>query len=188
MPFLIYDSGPTAIKRMLIFASQEGLHHLAQSRHWFLDGTFNVAPHIFDQLYVIRSSLGETCVSCIYALLPGRTQELYEEMFRAISDASEKLGASLDPEVVTADFEKAVWLAATAVFGQQLQLKGCFFHLCQSTWRKIQTLGLATMYKENDEAKQFCGMIDGLAFLPLSDINEGKENFVHKFCVINTVT
>src|SRR5688572_19847801 len=67
-------------QRMLTFASQCGHQHLADSRRWFIDGTFSVASKIFDQLYVIRVPLGDTSVSVVYALLPGRTQELYAEM------------------------------------------------------------------------------------------------------------
>lgn len=175
-PFLIYDNGPAKdTQRILIFASEEGLLHLAQSRRWYVDGTFSVVPIIFDQLYVIRAPLGDSSVSCVYALLPGRTQLLYEEMFRAIQNVCEMIDISPDPAVVIADFEKAVWQAVTVVFGDHVEVKGCFFHLTQSTWRKIQSLGLTTAYKDEDEAKQFCGMLDALAFLPVSDIPEAIE-------------
>ena len=71
-----------------------------------MDGTFDPSPNLFDQLYVIRAPLGETSVTCVYALLAGRTQDIYEEMFRAISDSSELMDMSLDPETVIVDFEK----------------------------------------------------------------------------------
>ena len=40
-------------------------------------------------------------------------------------------------------------------------------------WRKVQELGLKTAYKDDDNVKHFCGMLDALAFLPLADITEG---------------
>ena len=43
----------------------------------------------------------------------------------------------------------------------------------QSTWRKVQSLGLVTRYREEEDVKHFCGMLDGLAFLPLDDVLEG---------------
>ena len=67
-----------------------------------------------------------------------------------------------------------MWQAVTAVFGHQVEVRGCFFHLTQNTWRKIQSLGLATLYKDDDEAEQFCGMIDALAFVPESNLHEGS--------------
>lgn len=37
----------------------------------------------------------------------------------------------------------------------------------------MQELGLAEAYKSNDDIKSFCGMLDGLAFLPESQILDG---------------
>lgn len=38
---------------------------------------------------------------------------------------------------------------------------------------KIQELGLQSEYMNNDDTKHFCGMIDGLAFLPIESVKEG---------------
>jgi len=89
-----------------VFASEEGLKHLGASRRWF--SAFSAAPSIFDQLYVIRAPLGDTCVSCAYALLPGRTQEIYEELFRAVVNAGDLHDVTLDPNIITVDFEKVL--------------------------------------------------------------------------------
>ncbi|CAK9299717.1 unnamed protein product, partial [Gordionus sp. m RMFG-2023] len=43
------------------------------------------------------------------------------------------------------------------------------YHLCQSTHRKLQKLGLESQYR-TDEALIFCGMRGGLAFVPLCDM------------------
>ena len=43
----------------------------------------------------------------------------------------------------------------------------------QSTWRKVQSLGLVTLYRDSEEVKLFCGMLDGLAFLPVGDVPAG---------------
>ena len=48
--FMIYDNGVDSSNRMLVFGTDEGLHHLASSTTWLLDGTFNVAPSLFTQL------------------------------------------------------------------------------------------------------------------------------------------
>lgn len=52
--------------------------------------------------------------------------------------------------------------------------KGCFYHLIQSTWCKIQELGLGTKYII-DELHFFCGMINSLAFLSLGDVDESMR-------------
>ncbi|KAG0419915.1 hypothetical protein HPB47_003803 [Ixodes persulcatus] len=165
-PFLIYDNGPERRDRMLVFASHEQLRALSTSRTWYMDGTFSVCPRLFKQLYVIRCTAGESTVACVYALLPGKTFSIYEELFQAILDTCEAKGYAPYPEIIISDYEMAAIRASKAVFGEDVTTKGCFFHLCQSTHRKVRELGLISRYKTDDRFKKMCGMLDGLAFLP----------------------
>ena len=55
--------------------------------------------------------------------------------------------------------------AVTITFGPRVNVHGCFYHLMQNTWRKIQSLGLIQWYREQDVVKLFCGLLDGLAYL-----------------------
>ena len=73
------------------------------------------------------------------------------------------------------DFELAIHQAIPPVFGSEVTCRGCFYHLTQSSWRKIQELGLTTIYKDDEDIKLFCGMVDSLAFLPLDDIPAGID-------------
>ncbi|KAL8622930.1 hypothetical protein ACOMHN_027051 [Nucella lapillus] len=59
--------------------------------------------------------------------------------------------------------------------GEHVKVKGCFFHLTQSTWRRIQQLGMTALYNNNDDVKLFCGMLDALAFLPVDEVPTGME-------------
>ncbi|KAG7162431.1 hypothetical protein Hamer_G007969, partial [Homarus americanus] len=61
--------------------------------------------------------------------------------------------------------------------GPHVNAKACFYHLTQSTWRKIQSLGLSNRYKEDGDIKHFCGMLDGLAFLPVDRIQDLVDYF-----------
>ena len=119
--------------------------------------------------------MGETTVACGYAFLPGKSQCIYEELFSAIANKSQELGFDLDHKIINIDFELAVINAAKAIFGESVQIQGCFYHLTQNTWTKIQDLGLAQDYKDNDDIKLFCGMIDPLTFLPCDQVLEGME-------------
>lgn len=83
-PFLIFDNRINARHTIEIFGSEEGFRHLCYSDKWFMDGTFSTARNLFEQLYIIRAPLVESAVSCIYALLKGKSQEIYEDMFQAI--------------------------------------------------------------------------------------------------------
>ena len=140
-----------------------------------MDRNFAMAPQGFTQIYVIRVPLGDTAVSTVYACLQGKSQDVYETFLQAIMDHCQTLNAYPDPRTVIVDFEKAVIQAISAVFGPATSTQGCFYHLTQSTWRKIQGLGLFNVYKESDEFKQFCGELDGLAFLPVDDVAAGME-------------
>ena len=141
-----------------------------------MDGNFSLAPSVFDQLYVIRAPPGPTCISWVYALLPGKTEAVYTQMLEAITDACTALGFNADPTMVVTDFEMAAMHAVTAVFGQQVHVQGCFFHLCQSTWRHVQDLGLTALYNADDVAKHFVRMLDGLALLPLANVPAGMAH------------
>jgi hypothetical protein len=39
--------------------------------------------------------------------------------------------------------------------------QGCFYHLTQAPWRQIQQLCLVPLYKNDDDFRVFCGMMDG---------------------------
>jgi hypothetical protein len=47
-------------------------------------------------------------------------------------------------EAIRHCFEQAAMNAVTAVLGSHVNVHGCFYHLTQSTWRKVQELGLTT--------------------------------------------
>ena len=173
--FLLHDSGPDSHPRVIVFATNEGLRTLAAAHTWHMDGTFSMCPRIFTQLYSIRVPLGNTAVSCVYGFIQGKSQEAYETFLRAVLAGCEDLGFSPDPGNIVTDFEMATLQAISTVFGPDVHRQGCFYHLTQSTWRKIQDLGLVNLYRTNADAKHFCGMLDGLALLPLDKVSEGMS-------------
>ena len=73
-----------------------------------LDGTFSTAPNMFQQVYVIRSLLGDTATTCAYALLKRKQQATYVELFSKIICVSEDDGFSPDPMAIITKFEQAV--------------------------------------------------------------------------------
>lgn len=174
-PFFIFDNGINARHRILIFGSEEGFRHLCHSDKWFMDGTFSTAPKLFEQLYIIRAPLGESAVSCIYALLTGKSQEIYEEMLQAILNKRDEYGLELNLNTTMSDFEQAIMNAIRNKLGADIRIKGCFYHLTQNIFRKIQNLGLASSYLNDSNIRHFCGMIHGLAFVPLNRVAEGMQ-------------
>ena len=170
--FLIDDNKNNS-DRIIIFGSNACLSHLATSTIWMMDGTFKVAPNLFKQLYVIRAPLENTSISCVYALMTRKTEASYINLLRTVVTKCKDIGIEVNPQKVVMDFEMAMIKAVRHVFGWTAEIHGCFFHLCQSTWRKIQSLGLSSLYKNDLEVREFCGMLNGLAFLPEDEVVEG---------------
>ena len=143
LPFLIHDSGPQAgANRIIVFAANDALDHLASCDTWFMDGNFKVSPIIFDQIYVIRAKLDTGAISCVYAFLPGKEQVMYAELFQALQTEFNRLGIAWNLTTVTCDYERGAYNALRQTFGGNLRVVGCFFHLKQSTFRKAVELGL----------------------------------------------
>ena len=76
-PFLLYDNGQDAVNRMLVFCTDDSLQRLADAQTLFMDGTFAVAPHPFQQLYTIRVPFRDVTITSIYAFLPNKNQDTY---------------------------------------------------------------------------------------------------------------
>ena len=105
--FLIYDNGAQQ-QRVLVFASDKGLNLLGDTDTWFMDETHSTAPAQFSQLFCIRVSLGETCVSAAYALRPSKHQDIYEECLTAILDACLRKDIRPNPSRIVVDYEIAI--------------------------------------------------------------------------------
>ena len=56
-------------------------------------------------------------------------------------------------------------------------VKGCYFHFTQSIWRKIQEIGLVTVYKEDKTIRNWLQKFKSLAFVPI-DLVQTAFNFL----------
>ena len=136
--------------------------------------TFNFTPQ-FAQLFCVRAPMGNTHVSVAYALLPGKQQETYEECLTAILDACLTRDIRPMPNRIVVDYEMAIHNAIKSVISPDISIQGCFFHLTQATWRRIQADGLQARYREDEEIRTWCGSLDGLAFLPVDQVEDGMR-------------
>ncbi|GES90645.1 uncharacterized protein LOC112591534 [Rhizophagus clarus] len=164
--FLIRDS-TIGYDRILIFITVENLKQLEISSFWIMDGTFKTVPIIFNQLYTIHGCV-ENENSCImpliYTLMSSKSEECYRRMFQNLIEYSEEQNIDLQPQFILTDFEKAIINATQAEF-QNMQNKGCHFHLVQNVYRKVQHSGLATHYGTNEE------------FMEANEIMDWFENY-----------
>ena len=163
-PFLRYDSGDQ--DRILIFTTDERLMLLENNENWFIDGTFDVVPLIYTQLFTIHARLqGGKIIPCVYVFLPNKTQVSYTQVLRQVSN----LHPNLHPRTILIDFELAIKNSLQAVFPGVI-VRGCYFHFTQNIWRKIQASGLQDRYQQDMQFVTEVRMIAAMAFVPQNEV------------------
>jgi len=68
---------PTDPDQMLVFVFDDHLRILAQLKTVFMDGTFNVCPSLYFQLFNIHEVVEDTVVPLAYSLLPSKTRTTF---------------------------------------------------------------------------------------------------------------
>ena len=164
--FLLHDSGVGDEERILIFGTERTVNLLHAADHWYMDGTFKIVPELFFQLYTIHGSTNAGfIVPCLFVLLPNKTGGTYDRLF----DLVKNLRPNMEPVTVMMDFEKAPMNSAEAAF-PRAAITGCFYHLSQSVYRKIQSEGLQNTYTTDEAFALHAQMIPALAFVPVNDV------------------
>jgi len=163
--FLLFDNENNTI---IVFASPEEMLELSKSVKWCMDRTFFTCPKEFYQVYIIHACIKNTSVPCVYALLQRKTKDIYVELLSTLRS----MLSELKLKTISIEFEQSMIQAIELVF-IDVNIQCCYYHLSQSIWRKVQNIGLATKYKENENVRQIVGMLKGLALLPLKYVKKG---------------
>ena len=169
--FLVFDSGVGDPNRIFIFGSNQGLEYLSQSGHWYADGTFKVCPELFFQLYTVHGQCYGRIFPCVYALLPNKPEATYTRFFRELFNRIN----NQNPTDVLVDFERGAINAIQAI-NNQVDVKGCFYHLSSNIWKHIQNLGLQQRYNDDQEFAVNLRMLCALAFLPPAHVIQGFDD------------
>ncbi|KAL5236629.1 hypothetical protein ACI65C_004039 [Semiaphis heraclei] len=146
-----------------------------------MDGTFKTIPNIFLQMYTIHAPVGgiySRVLPLVYVLMSSKNQKCYEHLFQDLIEIGNNYGYELNPFCIITDFEKAAINAIHNIFPECVQ-KGCFLHLAQNVWRKIQSCELATAYDTDEHFSLQLRYIPALTFLQPNEIltafNEMKQ-------------
>ncbi|KAF0765682.1 MULE domain-containing protein, partial [Aphis craccivora] len=116
---------------ILLFSTKTNLMFLSNVETIFVDGTFKSYPSLFTQIFTVHGLQNDKYIP-LFCLLPDKESKSYENAFlQMLSECTYRF----------ADFEWTIHLAILSVW-PSITLKGCRFHLGQSWYRKIQSIGL----------------------------------------------
>ena len=107
----------------------------------------------------------------VYALLPGKSQLVYTRFSTLLKEHMSRLNLPFTLTRAFADFEVAVHNAIRQVI-PGIIIKGCFFHFTQCVWKKAQTTGLQTLYRDNEEVRTLIRRGAVLPLIPLDRIED----------------
>ncbi|KAL4148836.1 hypothetical protein QTP88_002983 [Uroleucon formosanum] len=116
---------------------------------------------------MIHACIKNTSVPYVYVLLQRKTEDIYVELLSTLRS----MLSELKLKTISIDFEQSMIQAIELVF-VYINIQCCYYHLSQSIWRKVQNIGFATKYKENENVRQIVGMLKGLALLPLKYVKK----------------
>jgi len=94
-------------QEFVILTTNTMLFQMQRSLQWYVDGTFAVSPVGFQQLIVILVLLPDLNLffPACYILATNKTQRLYENSLKTLSDVAEDEGFILEPKTIMSDFE-----------------------------------------------------------------------------------
>jgi len=145
------------------------MQRLQDARVVFVDSTFRVVPALFYQLFTIFVPHADYSFPMCYALMTRKTTDLY----RAVLERLHQLAPQFAPTQLIADFEDAPTAAFRVVFGEQLQISGCWFHYAQVVIRRMKKLGLQKAYTTDEQTQLAFRCVLSLPLLPCNDIEPG---------------
>lgn len=167
--FYMFDTGNKHPNRIIIFTTENNLKLMANYKEWYADGTFDVSPTLFKQVYSIHININNTNLPVLYGLLPNKKGTTYKKFFKIIHvDLSVP-----SPNSINCDFELAAINAAKKVFNCGINC--CYFHLSQSLYRHIQTKKLLKEWNLDPKLRQNFRRLQALAFIPINDVILGFE-------------
>lgn len=123
-------------------------------------------------MYTIHGGKNGNYVPLGFALLPLKTENCYTRMWNLLISKCRELKLTISPEHTHIDFELAMHNSLRTVF-PSAKIDCCRFHMGQSLWRKIQSVGLSTQYKDKTtDIGKWLTMFFGLPILPSNEVED----------------
>ena len=114
-------------------------------------------------------------IPLVFCLTTHKTTGHYRQVIKHIKDEVRRAThRSLRPSHMVLDFEQGLMTAVETEM-PTCRLAGCYFHFVQSLWRRIQEVGLTTLYRHHERLRQFIRRVMAIGFLPVLLV---RQNFV----------
>jgi hypothetical protein len=159
---------------MMVLGTDTNFENLCREETVFVDGTFFVCPDPYYQLFIVHYLFGDRMIPALYCLFTHKSEDMYRRFFLWMGQEARTRGSPLAWTTVKCDFENGLMAAvlglrhpaAGAVFPQEMTIACCFFHFCQSLYRKLCMCGFQEEYKILHLGVQDCvRQVMALAFL-----------------------
>jgi hypothetical protein len=166
-----------------IFATSENYKVLQRCSEIYIDGTFKTCPSPYSQFLTIHGRYLGMVLPLVMCLLAGKQVGLYRQVLQHVrQQVRARTGHRLQPRTIICDFEYSLILAVQTELPRS-PISGCYFHLCQSFWRKITKLGLSGAFRRHERLKKFLRKIMVIGYLPLAIV---RANFRLLVATANT--
>jgi len=156
---------------MVIYGDKENIKKFSSSPIIFADGTFQICPLDWYQLYILNGIIKGERVTFFYVLLKGKTKALYKKMFDKINYLTEG-GVYGREYTLIGDFE----IMNFDFLGKNVRRKCCHFHFCQSIERNYNEKRHRTK-EELKRRKKLKKELMALSLCPLERV-EGLFEFI----------
>ncbi|XP_050516141.1 uncharacterized protein LOC126891006 [Diabrotica virgifera virgifera] len=142
--FILYNECSQGI---IVLGCKANLAVLAKSEILYMDGTFQYCTKFFKQLFTVHGYFDGHYIPLLFCLLKDKCELTYKLCLQEVKNLCSEHNLLLRPTKIVLDFETAIHNAVKYVW-TDIIIHGCRFHLTQSWWRKIQSLGLSCEYKD----------------------------------------
>ena len=78
-------------ERIIILATKENLEIMAGTKRYFVDGTFDHLPNIFEQLFTIHGTIHGVILPLVYILSISQKKIMYKKAYQALKEAEVRL-------------------------------------------------------------------------------------------------
>lgn len=158
---------------IIVFSCETNIRSLCGMDYIYMDGTFSYCTKYFLQLFTIHGLKNGHYIPLVFCILRDKRSETYAKLFAMLtSQIFERYSLRFQPIEVFIDFETAIHVAVRNTW-PATKVNGCRFHLHQAWYRKIQSLGLSSEFKNKDsEIGRWLKHTFGLTYLCPDEVGD----------------